>query len=177
MQRKFTEEQLSVVVKLYKEGRSCSAIARKYDVCHGTVSDALKRIGIQVKRLKEPTKTLPSTEKIAYFAGLLDGEGSMGIYHKSPSCVRVSLYITNTSEQLMKWLMENFGGNYILKERAGTISNLRRTKDSFCWRYYRNVEAYRLLKAALPYLIVKKSQAEYALQGLEMSLKRWNQSP
>jgi hypothetical protein len=107
----------------------------------------------------------PSTHEAAYAAGFFDGEGCVNIarylkrgrpYHT------LAIIFTNTDFQVLEWLRQRWGGNLfqpILPE------NVRR-------RPYRHLRlsagpARPLLLAMLPYLIVKKSEAEIALRFIE----------
>ena len=59
-------------------------------------------------------------EKLIYLAGIIDGEGSIGIEHLSPCKNRKKSYyvcrlcVINTDEKLIIWIKDNFGGSVIL---------------------------------------------------------------
>src|SRR2546426_7540467 len=91
-----------------------------------------------------PASSLPSHE-VAYTAGFFDGEG----------CVNIARYLKRGRE----WLHQRWGGNLTRIERRG---NSR-------WRPYRHLRfsagpAGPLLLAMFPYLIIKKAEAEIALE-------------
>jgi hypothetical protein len=106
---------------------------------------------------------LPSDE-VAYTAGFFDGEGCVSIarylkrgrpYH----CL--AIIFTNTDFQVLEWLHRRWGG-YLSKP----------THLDPRWRPCRNLRlsagpALPLLRAMLPYLIVKKSQVEIALEFID----------
>jgi len=101
--------------------------------------------------------------KVAYLAGLIDGEGSIII--PSARNLRVGLFIANTHKGVLEWILENFPcGNLRLVRRKQ-----RRHYLEICYQIYiqgtRNV--YQLLKGILPYLIIKKDRAEYCVKFLE----------
>ena len=119
--------------------------------------------------------------KWSYLAGLLDGEGHITIrraktrnkrYRKDGSFgVSTGLHyvsvvaITNTSEVMMRWVKETFGGNYYPK--SNNLKHLN-WKPSFDWHVSNNKAMERLLLGVLPYLIVKKEQAKLALSNIRL---------
>lgn len=123
-------------------------------------------------------KELPSInfqtegEKLAYLAGIIDGEGCLGIYKRQDKDGRVTqwpvkLVIANNSERLMKWLLVNFGGWY--SERKG-----ERKKNPKWKKGYVHVLSERklrnLLPKVLPYLVIKQEEAEFVIQALAIKL-------
>lgn len=101
-----------------------------------------------------------------YTAGIFDGEGCISIakgrkgkkysnpnefYHKLYVC------ITNTNERLILFIYKNYGGHL--------YTNIRRSpKHKLCYKWgLTQQQAEDFLKEILPYLIVKKEQAELAL--------------
>ena len=107
---------------------------------------------------KYPKIEKMTNEQLAYFAGLLDGEGCLriGTFKNSNSDLRYRafLQIAMTDRNAINWLSETISnGIYIDKKRKNPIS-----KWCYCWVV--NIrEGEELLKRALPYLIVKKKQA------------------
>jgi len=97
---------------------------------------------------------------LAYVAGIMDGEGCIGLHtnYKNPSAI-VTVVVKNTNEWLIKFLQMNFGG-YILYQKTAW-RNLR-AKPSWIWEV-RSKKACAFLLLVLPYLQIKKPQAELAL--------------
>ena len=96
----------------------------------------------------------------AYLAGLIDGEGYIGI-QKQTRKHNIDGYgymgvlkICMTDKYLIKWLSDSFGGYF--GERIGKDGR----KDSYEWclRHERNVKP--VLDKVFPYLKVKRKQAE-----------------
>lgn len=89
---------------------------------------------------------------LAYIAGILDGEGHIGINIVKPS-FRVA--IVNTNLDLIKWLSDQLGGR---------IRSLKKTQarhlTCYQWICTSRYNIVPLLKALSPYLIVKKTIAE-----------------
>lgn len=113
----------------------------------------------------------------SYFAGLIDGEGSIYISQTGNRTAaglqkNFGLYvtITNTSRPLIDWLISTFGGT----EKEAAKSPRRRRK--WVWAICQH-RAGPYLRNALPYLIIKKKQALLAIQFLEERAKRRINSP
>jgi hypothetical protein len=100
----------------------------------------------------------------AYLAGIIDGEGCVGIevlhadgksrlrdYYSSRLC------IINTNLEMLQWVQRNFGGTIQTK--------LTKATNKLCYRWHifgRNLVA--TLQGVLPYLIIKRKQAETVLE-------------
>lgn len=102
-----------------------------------------------------------------YFAGFFDGEGSILIYtRKSPMTngaltpgQNLRITITNTHEGVIRWVHATFGGNVWTYRRMPP--GPRRSR---AWKWTAgSTLAVHILRAMLPYLIVKREQAEVAL--------------
>ncbi len=111
---------------------------------------------------------------LAYTAGIIDGEGCIYIHKRvtpeNRSRVRYSLLIkvSSTDEWLIEWLHFAWGG------AIGTHSEKsRRLKNwSPAWQWtLQTKQAYEFLKLILPYLQLKKPQAELALKFQERKRK------
>jgi hypothetical protein len=108
-------------------------------------------------------------EQSAYLAGLFDGEGCIIIYARktyaslkgktTPHHLLITL--TNTHEGLMKWLHQTYGG-YVWAYKRPNPATPNRSR-SWKWSAMSNQAAF-LLKAMLPYLIIKHEQALVALE-------------
>jgi hypothetical protein len=93
---------------------------------------------------------------LAYAAGLVDGEGHIGLTHWGSSFLPV-LTVTNTDARCGEWLIAHFGGQ-VFRHDSATRSH--RTK--FNWRL-NGKRATTVLEAVLPYLVLKCEQAEIAI--------------
>ncbi len=107
---------------------------------------------------------------LAYTAGIMDGEGSIGIArHKSKSCRRgytLELYVqvTSSDEQLCEWLRSSFAGS--MSHSINSVGNPMRH-----WIIVAN-QAKMFLKLISPYLRLKKSQAEIAIKFQDAKKRR-----
>lgn len=112
-------------------------------------------------------KQYPTVEPIhaAYLAGLFDGEGCINIYERRITTKRkvapygLRLYLTNTHRGVIEWMQTQFGGwVHVYRDR-------KRPKHwalGFKWHSSARHAAY-LLEIMLPYLIIKKPEAELAI--------------
>lgn len=96
----------------------------------------------------------------AYLAGIIDGEGCIGVYwDKSSKTYKLTLAISSTSVEWLIALQEKFGlGNvHVQKHKAK-----KNWKLQAHWSLTHS-HAQEILRGCLPYLGIKKSQAELAL--------------
>jgi len=97
---------------------------------------------------------------LAYIAGIIDGEGCITILEygaKQRRNWRLTVSVVNTSEWLVQWLMlQGFGKVY-------EIGKTKREKRIWQWRVDGR-KAGEFLTLILPYLMIKKSQADVALR-------------
>ncbi len=100
---------------------------------------------------------------LAYLAGIVDGEGYIGIKRSarvkgsvSPRfCERIQVRMIN--EEAINLLADTLGGNYYRE----TMSQ-RKGRPLFCWQAS-DAQAAVILRALLPYLRIKKGNAIAAL--------------
>lgn len=101
---------------------------------------------------------------ISYLAGIIDGEGSIGIEHLSPDnksrkkdYYNCRLTVINTDEPLMKLLKTYFGGSYDQRKKIDG--------RKICYRWH--VFGKRLetaINELIPHLRIKKPQALIVMQ-------------
>jgi|GEM_PF-2455692 len=101
-------------------------------------------------------------EDLIYIAGLFDGEGCIiiGAEKDTPSYF-LQVSVNNTNESLILWLKSLFGG-YINVIHSKSINH----KDVHHWVLLRE-QAEKFLLLILPYLKIKKPQAELAISFQE----------
>ena len=122
-------------------------------------------------------------KKYCYLAGIIDGEGTIGVYlgsiKRKDACYRnytVQLSIANTNYLLMEFLKSNFGGHIMF--RSATKDN---GKVVYMWRA-RLDEIRFILPRVIPFLILKKEQAKIVVEFLDIlkkvkELKKRKNSP
>jgi hypothetical protein len=173
--KRLSPEEKDQIVKLYTSGyKSISILAKKFGVTEKCIYMLLKKRGIPRRndRIKPyPSVTIPKDEtKLAYFAGILDGEGSLGFVKDETmqTGTRPYVNVTNTSEELIKWIVENFGGRILVrKPPKGHFGK----KKCITWRVERTIDIYLLLKKITPFLVVKKDKAIELLNFVETRLR------
>ena len=112
---------------------------------------------------------------LAYVAGIMDGEGSVTISKAHSKKTRIGyqfvMYVTvrNTNEWLIHWLYFNFGGNVGMSNDNG--HKRFGSKPIWYWQATSRV-AMKFLKSILPYLQMKREQAEVAIQFQERKAYR-----
>lgn len=165
-----TDEEKAIILKWYKEGKlTCPRlIAQALNRHHQTIRRYLRSQGIRLPRykpcLRRATVKDLSVAQAAYLAGLIDGEGSIGLNKNSLSWAeaRVQLVIGNKDEALMRWLVENVGGRYYVRERSG----INKSK-LYVWMLTRIIDIVKVLKQTEPYLVLKKGLARNVMTFCE----------
>jgi len=115
-------------------------------------------LGVRVVRSDSNRDHPSEMTKLAYMAGLFDGEGCVTYkqYWSSKRdnrpnkyfCWRIQLEIVMTDEATIQWCCDNFGGNCIKKPRQGY-------KMQYRWRRGFK-DAYKIANAIYPYAVTKK---------------------
>lgn len=115
-----------------------------------------------------PIRSLPPTlsrdQWLVYTAGFLDGEGSICIRRRCLSGRLTRGFVLNISAQQVDpaplWILQSvFGGHVCDPKHKGS-------RPIYAWKVTA-IRAVQALKELLPYLIVKRSQAECALELAE----------
>lgn len=109
-------------------------------------------------------------EKIAYLAGIIDGEGSIMLWKSkaSPSLrgqFNLRVNITSTDKILIEWLYENFGGHCYECNAPSRKANPH-WKKQFIWTVARP-KLLDFLKEIHPFLVIKKDRCEVAIKFRE----------
>lgn len=102
----------------------------------------------------------PSKTDIAYLAGIVDGEGTIGIHHGRDGFGGPYLQAGGTDKRLVDWLKSLFGGNYTFYHL--TDMKHKHHKDFYLWRLNLS-DVSRVLIQIIPYLKLKREQAELAV--------------
>lgn len=116
-------------------------------------------------------KVVLSHTALAYIAGLFDGEGCIIIERSRPynrATVRHWLHVSiaNTNKEVLDWIQECFGGAV---RRTGNPRGNRQV----CWGWYiKSASALLFLTSLLPYLRIKRAQADIAIQ-FQIEVSSW----
>lgn len=122
----------------------------------------------QIKCIKFPDKNI-SEIQLSYAAGIIDGEGSIMVIHHNAGGKTgckweywvLRLMIANNKKELIDWLLSMFGGGYSIG-----ISKNPKWNDTYQWRVD-SKHAKKVLELVYPYLLLKKKQAEIAIEMLK----------
>lgn len=101
----------------------------------------------------------------AYLAGIIDGEGHIAI-NRTKTCpqrrinprYQAEVCVVNTDIRLMEFLVKHIGGSYHQRKKAKEWH-----KDTYSWKVT-STAARDLCVRLLPYLFLKKEQAELIVQ-------------
>jgi len=116
-----------------------------------------------------------SSEQLAYMAGLIDGEGTVGIKRTGKRNPIPHVLIASTSGQIVNWVMDRLKApNVVVAQRPGTPGrgySKGRILNSWVvsFRGYRFLSLYKDL---LKYMTVKKPQMEMIVEWSEIRLSQ-----
>jgi hypothetical protein len=105
--------------------------------------------------------------QLAYLAGIVDGEGCFVIgcyaFNKKTGVphFHTTIQVTSTDRILIEWLVDNFGGKVAAYTPKQTAKNSRRTP--YKWVIHAD-RLKHLCELMLPYLVIKKDQAELMIE-------------
>lgn len=108
-------------------------------------------------------ETKPTREDWIRLAAFIDGEGSI-LINERRSAKRTNwgswlrVVIANTDPRLPRWLLLTFGGTIVVARRRAKENHRYAIKWHVSCR-----QAEELLRECLPFLLIKKEQAEIAL--------------
>lgn len=107
---------------------------------------------------------IPKEEwRLAYFAGLLDGEGNIAMKHSD-----YRIRIGNTDISMINWLTENFGGR-VQRERKRN----KNWKVLLRWEANSIADCAEICEAVLPYLTTKREQVSALLKKCQKYLSEF----
>jgi hypothetical protein len=108
--------------------------------------------------------TIPdSRDDLIYMAGIVDGEGTITAgrsenKHTGNLGVHCKIMVANSHEPLMDWMHATYGGSLSAPRKTRKANH----KPITCW-YLGGVPAVTLCKLLLPFLKVKRRQAEIVI--------------
>ena len=111
---------------------------------------------------------VPTGEDVAYLAGIVDGEGSICIKRQDAQYnpqFKLLLRVMNTSRDLIDHLQGIFGGHVHQMKQV----TREKTLYELWWAGY---DAKPLLELLVPYLVIKKEQAELGIDFQNFVAKR-----
>lgn len=125
---------------------------------------------------KEREKIIMTEFEKAYLAGFFDGEGCISIskHHKARNnthghCYGISISVSNTFKSVMIWLAQVTKSQCYIRQLR--TKERKHRKIIWEWRCFAN-GARLFLENLLPYLKVKRKQAELVLEFLQYKGKQ-----
>lgn len=125
-----------------------------------------------LRKLKRPTDV-----QLAYAAGIIDGEGSVSLTWNASRLTKdgsrpstapmLYLQMANTHRGVIDWFVRTFGVGTVIVAYKPKRPNHR---IAYGWRV-RNRGACAVLEMLLPYLIIKRPQAELGIRAQKLSRK------
>ena len=107
-----------------------------------------------------------SQTDIAYFAGIMDGEGSISLKKVNTEYkpkYRPCMTVGSTDPLLVRWILDRFGGSpSVLKAKSP------KHKHFFKIDWQSKDDVKTILHLLIPYLIIKKRQAELVLSAVDL---------
>lgn len=113
-------------------------------------------------------------EKIAYLAGIIDGEGSIMLWMNKKTKIRgqfnMRVNVSSTDKCLIDWLINNFGGCSYAQNSPSRKANPH-WKKQYTWEI-KKPDLLQFLNMIYPFLVIKKSRCELAIKFRETFVKR-----
>lgn len=106
--------------------------------------------------IKSPKIRKLTKLEVAYLAGLVDGEGCLGLAVRLKKYVTPTLQIGNTNYDIIEWLMGITGTCYYVPDKRPN------RKQAYLWRCA-GAQAREVIRFVYPFLIIKKKQAKVIL--------------
>ncbi len=114
----------------------------------------------------------------AYIAGIIDGEGSIGVMKFKPKLASGEksvgyleyLKVANTDYRLVAWLKDKTGVGCIYAESRKKANH----RQVYTW-HVSSLRFYELLKQVYPYLVIKREQANLIFLFRETRQQRYRQ--
>lgn len=161
------------IKKLYlTKSLSTYQIAKKFDCSPATIQNLLREEGVKLRRpghrLKKTVLIPKEKWKLHYLAGIIDGEGAIKLQKSRGSRhgAHPRLWVKNTDKKLVEWLHKTFGGHMNFERRLRT-----KWSDIWIWSVHSTFDLTQLLPLVLPYLIVKREDAEKVLEFCKRRLE------
>jgi hypothetical protein len=114
-------------------------------------------------------------EKLAYLAGIIDGEGSIMLWKSNIDPKRrgqfnLRVNVSSTDKCLMEWLFNNFGGHFY-EMNAPSRKAKPHWKQQYIWEVSRP-HMLNFLKSIYDFLVIKKERCKIAIEFRETFAKR-----
>ena len=112
-----------------------------------------------------------TTEDLAYMAGVIDSDGYIGIVKQSETrrkhtteYFRTVITVSQVQLEAIELLRERLGGSFGITQRQKGSN----WKSLYRWGVYNKKDTKRILEMLLPYLKIKRKQAEMVIAYCEL---------
>lgn len=146
-------------------------ISKLYRCSEETIRNYL--IKFKIKRRRDAPRYIRTVKRLtktqtSYFAGIIDGEGTITIAKSNRSIGGITplVSVKNTDKKLINWLLKNVG----CKVSEYKPRN-ERWKLSYRWYTYSVSDVYEIIRMIYPYLIIKKNNAKKVLAFCKWRIK------
>lgn len=113
--------------------------------------------------------------KWLWLAATIDCEGTIAIVKGRETNYTLRLFVGNTSEELIDYMLNEYGGNKGGPYRWKNIKNEDRS-DSFRWVVTGARSVFKMVQKIEPYLVVKNAQADLLIEAWYSTFK-YNYAP
>jgi hypothetical protein len=109
------------------------------------------------------------TDKV-WLAAVLDCEGTISV-HRSGQWYKPTLNVTSTCIDLVRKVEQVTDAGFVTKQAFAQFKNHPEWKTPWRWEVHRLDKVAVILKEVIPWMIVKRKQAELLLEFCEKRLK------
>lgn len=167
MVRRFidVDERRDELIRRYQEHEPVKSLLADARVSAPVFYKRLKAWGIPNRghvAFAESIRMPLDRARLGYIAGIIDGEGTISILRPPGKRTRVTVQVASTTRALHDWLLEEVGGK--VYERVGL--NHLGTRPIWYWHLVRMRDVRMFLSAIEPFMIIKRSLANDALEAL-----------
>jgi len=172
--RKWTKDMDEILIRDYPT-IPASEIAKKLGVTIQAVYARAQLLGIKKQVVRKsfigewftPKVEKVKSDKVAYIAGIIDGEGTLSI-HKTPTGYSPVIQIVNTNKELIEFIRKYLGGASFCEIKH---KHRKREKNCYYLKIRKTKKVLELCKLFLPYLIVKREQAKILIEFCRAKLR------
>jgi hypothetical protein len=171
---KLSESQIEKLKKRYVDGESLESLVDTFHIgktgiqYHCASLTPKRKHNILLKRLNELREKLTSFQ-IGYLAGLIDGEGWLGIEERGNS-YGLRITVCMTSNKTIQYLQSLLSGHVYIKKEGYRYNQ----KPQYVWEIWSVEDVGSLLLLIKDYLVTKSQNAEVLLEFAKVKLDNWN---
>lgn len=137
---------------------------------------------LMTEKMREKQESIKKTIKrmspveCAWLAGVIDGEGSIGLYDYGKQGRRVMVQVTNTNEEFVAKarMLVGAGSSVMRCYYTSKLAKEPRKLPIYQWGLKGSIRCIEVLKQIAPYLIIKKTKALNIIKEVERNpFGRW----